>query len=343
MKKKKKIGQKLNLNRYFSLNRSNFYPDGVDRPPITVDMMATGGFFPFYDSKTYDCRIIGLPYRQHLTTMYIIMPNNSTRQRLRQFQATLSADKIDEMISKMEWRSSIVFFPKLHIINKVDLKEILNRMGLRSLFNYDQSDLSLISTGAEILSNSISFLGKGSNTHFLFSRMGENDAENGNSTASEVSNKTSTSEAPTRNKRSAVTYKAISSDIHSAREPLRLKDLVIGKRITKSYPHKKALSRGRRQIPIDPSISLKRLDMLRSILSSENAPNPRLFANELIHQIDLTVNEVGTEGGAATVTTLRRSGPDVLFRTETPFLFLIRHEDTKLPIFYGAVFEPTNN
>lgn len=305
--------------------------------------MVTGGFFPFYDSKAYDCRVIGLPYRQHLTTMYIILPNNSTRQRLRQLQATLSADKIDEMISKMEWRSSIVFFPKLHITNNVDLKAILNRMGLRSLFTYDQSDLSLISTGAEVLSSSKSFLGKGSNSHFLFSRLGGNDTENRNATSSVETNKTSTSEAPARNKRSAVTYKAISSDFHSVKEPLRLKDLVIDKRITKSYPHKKALSRGRRQIPADPSITLKRIDALRSILSSENAPNPRLFANELIHQIDLTVNEMGTEGGAATVTTLRRSGPDVLFRTETPFLFLIRHEDTKLPIFYGAVFEPTNN
>lgn len=71
-----------------------------------VDMMSHGGSFPFYESKEYDCRIIALPYRHHLTTMYIIMPNNSTRHRLRQFQATLTADKIEQMISKMEWKTA---------------------------------------------------------------------------------------------------------------------------------------------------------------------------------------------------------------------------------------------
>lgn len=321
-------------------------------------MMATGGNFPFYDSKEYDCRIIGMPYRKHLTTMYIIMPNNSTRSRLRRFQATLTADKIQDMISKMEWRTAMVLLPKLHITNKVDLKLILNRMGLRSLFNYEQSDLSLISSGVEtpLETNYHQRYSNDENrSQFLFTRFGE-ETDNSNAVAKHdksmnFSNNTTTKEPKSeiganesgkRERRSAVTYKAISSDIHAVREPLRLKDLVIGKRITKSYPHKKTLSRGRRDIPYDPSMSLKRLDLLRSRLNMENAPNPRLFADELIHQIDLTVNEVGTEGGAATISTLRRSGPDVWFRVETPFLFLIRHEDTKLPIFYGAVFEPTN-
>lgn len=51
-------------------------------------MMAQGGHFPFYESKEDDCRIIGLPYRKNLTTMFVILPNNSTRQRLRQLQGS---------------------------------------------------------------------------------------------------------------------------------------------------------------------------------------------------------------------------------------------------------------
>lgn len=323
--------------------RKEFYPDGFDRPPILVDMMATGGQYPFYDSKEYGCRIIGLPYRKHLTTMYIISPNNSTRARLRQFQATLTADKIDEMISKMEWKTAIILFPKLHITNRVDLKTILNRMGLRSLFNYEDSDLSLISTGVEMLNNSYqrypSVSMNEDKSNILFTRFAEEEEHKNGTTKSPEQN--ISNNARLRGKRSAVTYKTSSSDFD--KEPLRLKDLVVSKRITKSHPHKKRLSRSRREIPIDPSLNLKRLDLLRSRLNTERYQNPRLFADELIHQVDLTVNEVGTEGGAATITTLRRSGPDVFFRAETPFLFLIRHEDTKLPIFYGAIFEPTNN
>lgn len=301
--------------------------------------MATGGQYPFYDSKKYGCRIIGLPYRKHLTTMYIIMPNNSTRARLRQFQATLTADKIDEMISKMEWKTAIILFPKMHMTNRVDLKTILNRMGLRSLFNYEDSDLSLISTGVETLNHFQRYPSISNNEdETLFTRISEDENRNVTTKSPVLNTKNDTTK---RGKRSAVTYKTSSSDLQ--REPLRLKDLIVSKRITKSHPHKKRLSRSRREIPIDPSLSLKRLDLLRSRLNTERYQNPRLFADELIHQVDITVNEVGTEGGAATITTLRRSGPDVFRRAETPFLFLIRHEDTKLPIFYGAVFEPTNN
>lgn len=304
-----------------------------------VDMMTQGGSFPYYDSKEYDCRILGLPYRHHLAAMYIIIPNDSTRYRLRQFQATLTADKIEQMISKMEWKTAILTFPKLHISNRIDLKRILKRLGLRSLFNEQQSDLSLISSGAEQMvdvndqryETNIAYAPASSDDHdkFLFSRLAADSEMDGS-----VGNN--------RKRRSSVTYKATSTDFRTIREPLRLKDLVLGKRITKSYPHKKVLSRGRRDIPINSSDSLKRLDLLRSQLIAERAPNPGLFADELIHEIDLTIEESGTIAAAVTVSTLKRSQPDAMFKTETPFLFLMRHEETKLPIFYGAVFEPTN-
>lgn len=307
-----------------------------------VQMMFHGGLFPFYDSKENDCRIIGIPYRRHLTTMYIIMPNDSSRLRLRQFQATLTADKIEQMISKMEWKTAILTFPKLHISKRIDLKSILLRMGLRSLFNEQQSDLSLISSGAEqpIDANdqryetNVAYAPASSDDHdrFLFSRLAA-DSEMDGSVGSRKRRSI---------RRSSVTYKATSTNFRTIHEPLRLKDLVLGKRITKSYPRKKVLSRGRRDIPIDSTDSLKRLDLLRSQLTAENAPNPGLFADELIHQIDLTINENGTVAAAATAASVRRSSQDVMFKTETPFLFLIRHEETKLPIFYGAVFEPTD-
>lgn len=234
----------------------------------------------------------------------------------------------------MEWKTSIIFFPKLHITNRLNLKAILNRMGLRSLFRENQSDLSLLSSGDQEFGKIFDLNIVQNLTHsdrFLFGRVSHNNTD---------PNRTK------REKRSAVTYKTSSSDFHSAKEPLRLKDLVIGKRITKSFPHKKHIShsptnirRIRRQI-FDISSSLKRLESLRS---QPGLRNPNLYADELVHQVELTVNEYGTEGAAATVTSLRRSPADVIFFVDAPFLFLIRHDDTKLPLFYGAVFEPTDN
>lgn len=298
---------------------------------------------PHYDSVEYDCQIIALPYKRRLTTMFIILPNNSNRQRLREFQANMSADKIDEMIAKMEYKISVISIPKMHMISTLNLKTVFDEMGVHTLFRQGQSDLSLISSGIEAIQNDepqvtawnplppYPGFQKDSEDVFIFSRTG---AENGaNSTKS-------------RKVRSAVTYKA-SSEFHQSQEPLRLKDLVLGKRITKSYPRKKTVSRGRRQTSIasdtnEAIASLMELDALRSSSHRNRLQNPGLFADEIIHKIDLTINEKGTEGGAVTYTTAVRTA-NVIFRADTPFMFLIRHDDTKLPLFYGSVFEPTSD
>lgn len=183
-------------------------------------MMATGGSFPFYDSVELDCRIIGLPYRKRLTTMYIILPNNSTRYRLRQFQAALTADKIEDMISKMEWKTAIVLFPKMHLTNRVDLKKILNRMGLRSLFNYDQSDLSLISTGVETVpylqSNFVE-------RPFVFNRFAEIDNNNRTDVGRNMANETAPAQQneTKRGRRSVVMHNFISYNYISILYPCK--------------------------------------------------------------------------------------------------------------------------
>lgn len=324
--------------------RREFYPNGMDRPPITVEMMYFGGASPYYESQEYNCSIIALPYRRNLTTMFIILPNNSNKERLIDLQTRLTTARIQEMISKMEWKQSIIGFPKMHIVNDLDLKEILGSMGLRSLFNAQESDLSILAPGSSnnnndnIYNDNDKELPQRDEELFIFARLGEEQP---------IANGIKNSSALSRHRRSAVTYKTSSSDFRSVREPLRLKDLVIEKRITKPYPRKKNVSRGRReaafQFPENQSASsLQRLHQLRSQLATRPEPNPGLFADDMKHKIDLTINEVGTEGGAATSTTMKRTGPEVVFRAETPFLFFVRHDDTKLPLFYGAVFEPTN-
>lgn len=66
-----------------------------------------------------------------------------------------------------------------------------------------------------------------------------------------------------------------------------------------------------------------------------------VYVNEVIHKVNVVINEKGTEGGAVTATLLDRNAPEVNFRTNGPFLILIRDETTKLPLFYGNVYEPT--
>ena len=62
----------------------------------------------------------------------------------------------------------------------------------------------------------------------------------------------------------------------------------------------------------------KKLDMIRNM---KNLKNLFLFAEEVIHKGDLTVNEKGTEGSAATAITLNRSGASVVLRADVLFMF----------------------
>lgn len=359
-----------------------------------VDMMAHGGLFPFYDAKEYGCRILALPYKNNLTTMYIIQPNNSNRNRLNELQASLTAEIIDYMISKMEYKTTVLLFPKMHLSSQLNLKKVFCEMGFSTLFDLARSDLSLISSGEErqgsfsdsyntannrdasvaqvnfpnapvSVSSNIDLPSAAPSTRpnnnpqnvrpiymrfptdeedsnepqFLFSRLGAEGETAPNATSTNAS--TTESDPLKRSKRGINSFKADGA-FRSDDDPPRLKDYILNKRLSKSYPNKKYRLRAKRQTASDSSASLKNLDQLRNSAAVNNLRNPGLFVEEIIHKVDLKINEKGTEGGAATVTYLSRTGTDVVFRVETPFLFFVRHEDTKLPLFYGAVYEPTD-
>ncbi|XP_049283637.1 serine protease inhibitor 28Dc-like [Anopheles funestus] len=73
---------------------------------------------------------------------------------------------------------------------------------------------------------------------------------------------------------------------------------------------------------------------------NRSRPN-KLYVSEMVHKIDLDVNEHGTEGGAVTITAMERSLPPVNFRVRGPFILAIRHDPTKMLLFYGSVFDPS--
>lgn len=195
-----------------------------------------------------DCRIIGLDYDKGLSTMFIILPNNSTRRKLISLRDTLSADKIDSMIQNSVKKSASIILPKFHIQQTSDIQNAMQSLGLNSLFNPSTSDLSLITSG-------------------------------------QTSNNRRT-ESNNRNSRVQI------------------------------------------------------LDELERLRRTE-LTNPHIYVDQIIHKVILTVDEKGTEGGAATGAVVNKMGSSVLFLAQSPFLFLIRHNPTKLPLFYGAVMVPS--
>lgn len=225
----------------------------------------------------------------------------------------------------------------MHLTSGHCLKSSLQELGLRTLFDRQLSDLSVMSEGSDYQrGNSAGRPQQAANfdatEQLLFGRMSDEDSK--------------------RTKRD-VSYKTLSENSQKE-NPLTVKDFMLRKRIVKKSEGKK-LKRSKRQYR---PFSAERLDVIRHM---KGLRNPHLFAEEVLHKVDLTITEkgkrsvasnffqinhstllTGTEGGAATAVTLNRSGTQVVLRVDAPFIFLIRHDPTHVPLFYGVVFEPEN-
>ncbi|XP_055549476.1 serine protease inhibitor 28Dc-like isoform X2 [Wyeomyia smithii] len=199
-----------------------FFPNGENEEPVEADIMANTGCFPYYFSKSLDAGIMGFPYTNRSTTMYVILPQNSNRNKLQQLMEKLDAQTLDLLISNMTMRSASILFPKMHITNSFDLKTLLQKMNVKAMFNP---------------------------------------------------------------KRGSVDFTPMNN--------------------------------------------------------SSRISTSKLKVSGVMHKVDLEVNEAGTEGGAVTITLQDRIASSVNFRVLTPFLVAIRHDNTKLLLFYGPVYDPS--
>ncbi|CRK93960.1 CLUMA_CG007486, isoform A [Clunio marinus] len=306
----------------------NFYPKGKDNDyTIMVEMMAHGGSFPHYYDEQSDCEILGLPYKQNSTTMYVILPKNSNSDKIRIAQRILTPERLEQIISKMRIKTAVILFPKMHLTGNLHLKKNFKEMGLSTLFEPQICDLSVMSQGYSEQSNGMNF----SNSYLPTRR---NAPEYLAIDPKESLIFTRSNREAGRKLKRDVTYK-VKGENSKHNNPLSVKDFMLRKRIIKKN-HGKKLRRSKRQFM---QFAAEKLDSLRH---RKDLVNPHLFADEIIHKVDLTINEKGTEGGAATAITLNRSGTNVVFRVDTPFMFLIRHDPTHVPLFYGLVIEPQN-
>jgi serpin B len=72
----------------------------------------------------------------------------------------------------------------------------------------------------------------------------------------------------------------------------------------------------------------------------------KLFISAVLHKAFVAVDEKGTEAAAATAvvmaTTMMPQQPEVVFRADRPFLFLIRHRPTGTVLFLGRLATPAS-
>lgn len=285
--------------------------------------MANGGTFPYYRDQLLDCEIIGFPYKGNKTTMYVIVPNNSDKNRLMQLENSLTPADLERLVNSTKYTASVVTFPRMKIETTIDLKGVLQKLGVTSLFNPSQANLALLSPGTGLkttVSNVLTNLGSaiknpiaaGDQGLLIFSRLGQpvdcSEIFNPNSSV-----KTCQEVIPDSGRR--VVYKKI--------------DGKVGRQIKRR----------------STTLLSQTLDGIRNILNQDSqlsaAENPGLYADQVLHKVYMDITESGTEAAAATSISLSRDGGRVSLRVDVPFLFFIRHEETKMVLFWGSVHQPT--
>ncbi|CAK9801102.1 Uncharacterized serpin-like protein MA_2613/MA_2612 [Anthophora quadrimaculata] len=82
------------------------------------------------------------------------------------------------------------------------------------------------------------------------------------------------------------------------------------------------------------------LDELRN---TATLTNPHLYASDVLHKVEIDITERGTEAAAVTAVVLERDGNQKRLIANRPFIFFIRHNPTRLVLFWGTLNAPTPN
>ncbi|KAK9305795.1 hypothetical protein QLX08_003307 [Tetragonisca angustula] len=112
----------------------------------------------------------------------------------------------------------------------------------------------------------------------------------------------------------------------------------------------KGQARSKRQSrPIDQNFLnlMRQLNLpsygLDNLRNSANLVNPHLFAADVLQKVEIDITEKGTEAAAVTSVVLERDGNQKKFIARRPFIFFIRHDPSRLVLFWGTLNVPTPN
>ncbi|XP_011686157.1 PREDICTED: serpin B4-like [Wasmannia auropunctata] len=409
---------------------------------VEIDMMYNGGNFPFYEDKSLDVKILGLPYKGLEMSMYVLLPKAEGAAALKSFQDQLTAEIIENLINNTKNETCLIGFPRMKISSKLNLNNALHNLGLYSLFDPKTADFSLLSNGfgqapeapilpipqaqvAPISQGQAAPIPQGqaapipqgqavpipqgqaasvprplpvsipqasprqipssllpstkTDEFLIFSRLGNNNNQGARRNYFTFNDKRHgvsveqwdtgfTIRSLSRRRRDALQSGRRRNDTKSSRgtyvvenqgpEEIASKlDDANTKYVSleeNKYRFRNAerntKSRSRRQSrPIDENFlrfirtqnfPFYGLDNLRN---GGNLANPGLYANDVLHKVEMDVTEKGTEAAATTAVLLRRDGNQKKLVANRPFMFFIRHDPTKLILFWGTINVPTPN
>lgn len=110
-------------------------------------MMANGGDFPYFKDDILKCEVMGFPYQGNASTMYVVMPADSSEWKLRDLEEALTPSDLERLADSTVYTGAVLIFPKMRIESTIDLKTSLELLGVKSLFIPSQANLALLSPG----------------------------------------------------------------------------------------------------------------------------------------------------------------------------------------------------
>jgi serine protease inhibitor len=107
--------------------------------------MVNGADFPYYSDPVLGCQVVGLPYKDHNATMYLVLPNEPGYRALKRLRYRLTVNHLQGLADCTTERTVIITLPRMKLESTIYLKEALKVLGIQTLFDPFQADLSQIS------------------------------------------------------------------------------------------------------------------------------------------------------------------------------------------------------
>ncbi|GFQ68893.1 leukocyte elastase inhibitor [Trichonephila clavata] len=112
-----------------------------NRKEIFVSMMNTRGRFLYGKSEELQCYALELPYAGNALSMTILLPNNRYNG-VDVLANNLTPERLRNLLYDLYPREVMVSIPKFKMEDSFELSFVLNKMGLRTLFDTRRVDLS---------------------------------------------------------------------------------------------------------------------------------------------------------------------------------------------------------
>lgn len=323
---------------------------------------------------------MGLPYKGNKTTMYIIMPQNSDKSALRYLENRLSASEIDRLLDSTSPRRLITLLPKMKLETSIDLSRPLANIGAKSMFYPRGAQLNVMSgpsisdlKNQEISTEPVLYTSRPATNRREESSNNQAERNNQNqqnqyqSLQSDQQNNFQANQQnnfqtnqqnnfqtnPQNNFQANPNdfqfqeeYGSISSNWPDKRPkpeppPNRPADRnTVPNRLQNSQPNHQNLNEYLIFSRFGETNS-ESIDSIRKAFDSfPNGKGNGLYVDQVVHKVYIHVTESGTEAASTTAIGITKSGDVVTFRVDTPFIFLIRDEETKMVLFYGSVYSP---